>query len=72
MALLPQGSLAAVVERARLLAGRGLAYEGLGDWVAALEDYHKGIELAGSVGQLPDPYVLNSVGNCHTSLGRHT
>lgn len=52
-----------------LPAGRGLAYEGLGDWVAALKDYKTALQVAEAAGQLPDPYVLNSVGNCHSSLG---
>eukprot|EP00887_Chlorella_sp_A99_P003722 scaffold7.g3722.t1 len=52
-----------------LAAGRGLAYEGLADWVAALADYTRALELAAAAGQLPDPFVLNSVGNCHASLG---
>lgn len=50
-------------------AGRGLAYEGLGDWVAALKDYNSALQVAEAAGQLPDPYVLNSRGNCHSSLG---
>jgi hypothetical protein len=50
-------------------AGRGLAYEGLGDWVAALADYDKALVLAEAAGQYQDPYVLNSRGNCHASLG---
>lgn len=59
----------AAVDRARLLAGRGLAYEGLGDWVAALGDYDQALSQAQSAGRLPDPYILNSRGNCHASLG---
>ncbi|EFN55107.1 hypothetical protein CHLNCDRAFT_135026 [Chlorella variabilis] len=38
----------AAVDRARLLAGRGLAYEGLGDWVAALGDYDQALSQAQS------------------------
>ncbi|PSC74586.1 Tetratricopeptide repeat [Micractinium conductrix] len=61
LALLPADG---AVDRARLLSGRGLAYEGLGDWPAALQDYKGSLALAGG-----DPYVQNSVGNCHASLG---
>ncbi|GAB4823418.1 hypothetical protein N2152v2_010464 [Parachlorella kessleri] len=57
------------LDQARLLAGRGLAYEGISDWVGAMKDYDAALSLAKSVGQLPDPYVLNSRGNCHASLG---
>lgn len=50
-------------------AGRGLAYEGLGDWAAALKDYQEAMAGALDAGQLPDPYVANSIGNCYVSLG---
>ena len=36
----------ALVERARLLAGRALAHEGLSDWQAALDDYDLALTLA--------------------------
>jgi hypothetical protein len=36
----------ALVDRARLLAGRALAHEGLSDWPAALEDYNVALNLA--------------------------
>ena len=58
------------VERARLLAGRGLALEGLAEWEAALADYNQALLLARAAGQFPDPYVLNSRGNVLASLGR--
>lgn len=54
---------------ARLLAGRALAYEGLSDWRAALRDYNSALDTARAAGKKPDPYVLNSRGNCHNSLG---
>lgn len=57
------------LDKARLLAGRGLAYEGISDWVAAMKDYNEALRLAEAAGQLPDPYVINSRGNCHASLG---
>ena len=38
------------VDRARLLAGRALAYEGLADWQAALEDYNAALDLAQKAG----------------------
>lgn len=59
----------APLDRARLLAGRGLALEGVSDWVAAISDYSAAIEAAAGAGELPDPYILNSRGNCHASLG---
>lgn len=65
--LTPQSKL---VDQARLLAGRALAYEGLSDWRSALSDYDTAIKLAASGGESPDPYVINSRGNCHNSLGR--
>ncbi|KAG2486622.1 hypothetical protein HYH03_014679 [Edaphochlamys debaryana] len=58
------------VLRARLLVGRALAREGLGEWEAALSDYKEGFILAAEAGESPDPYVLNSVGNCLNSLER--
>ncbi|EIE21845.1 TPR-like protein [Coccomyxa subellipsoidea C-169] len=59
-----------LVERARLLAGRALAYEGLAQWEAALGDYNTALDLARQGGQYPDPYVLNSRGNVQASLAR--
>jgi tetratricopeptide (TPR) repeat protein len=63
------GGGGANLDTARLLAGRGLAYEGIGDWVAALKDYSEALDMARDLGQDPDPYVVNSRGNCHASLG---
>lgn len=54
---------------ARLLAGRALAYEGLGQWEAALEDYTAALAQASAGGESPDPYIVNSRGNCYNSLG---
>jgi len=51
------------------LAGRGLAKEGLSDWVAAVDDYTAALEEAKAAGANPDPYILNSRGNCRASLG---
>lgn len=56
--------------QARLLAGRGLAYEGLGDWEAAVADYDRALETARASDLKPDPYVLNSRANALGSLGR--
>jgi len=56
--------------RARLLAGRALAREGVSDWAGALSDYDAAAELAALDGAAADPYVLNSRGNCLASLGR--
>ncbi|KAL4436864.1 hypothetical protein ABPG75_004003 [Micractinium tetrahymenae] len=66
LSLLPP---AADVDRARLLSGRGLAFEGLSAWPEALKDYDQALLLAEAAGLLPDPYILNSRGNCHASLG---
>ena len=54
---------------ARFRAGRALAYEGLYAWPLALRDYDETLRLAEVGGFLPDPYVLNSRGNCRGSLG---
>eukprot|EP00877_Chromochloris_zofingiensis_P006048 jgi/Chrzof1/1697/Cz10g17190.t1 len=55
--------------RARLYSGRALAHEGLANWQAALEDYNQALALASAGGESADPYVINSRGNCHNSLG---
>lgn len=39
-----------LVDQARLLAGRALAYEGLAQWEAALEDYNRALDLARQAG----------------------
>ncbi len=39
-----------LVDRARLLAGRALAYEGLAQWEAALNDYNSALDLAKQAG----------------------
>ncbi|KAG7668392.1 hypothetical protein NADE_008481 [Nannochloris sp. 'desiccata'] len=57
------------LDRARILSGRALALEGLGDWVGALKDYDAALRIAQKLGADPDPYILNSRGNCHASLG---
>lgn len=57
------------LDRARVLSGRALAFEGLGDWVGALGDYDAALLLAQKLGADPDPYILNSRGNCYASLG---
>ena len=59
-----------LVDRARLLAGRALAWEGLAEWGAALADYDAALLTARQAGQFADPYVLNSRGNVLASLGR--
>lgn len=38
------------VSKARLLAGRALAYEGLSEWRAAINDYDAAMELAAAAG----------------------
>ena len=57
-------------DRARLLSGRALAYEGLSLWERALHDYDEALQLAVEDGNYEDPYVLNSRGNVKASLGR--
>ena len=57
------------LDRARLLAGRGQALEGISDWVGALDNYNAALATAAAADQPLDPFVLNSRGNCHTSLG---
>eukprot|EP00892_Ulva_mutabilis_P000363 jgi/Ulvmu1/10327/UM061_0010.1 len=56
------------VNQARLLAGRGLALEGEESFQKALSDYEHAISLAASGGEAPDPFVVNSIGNCYASL----
>jgi hypothetical protein len=48
----PDGEL---LTRARLIAGRALAHEGLANWESALQDYTQALELAAQAGQGPDP-----------------
>lgn len=55
--------------QSRPAAGRGLALEGVGDWAAARDTYTEALRTAQDAGQLPDPYVVNSRGNCQASLG---
>lgn len=57
-------------DRARMLAGRALVYEGLSDWRGALADYEEAQRIAAANGFLPDPYILNSTGNVLASLVR--
>lgn len=58
------------VLKARLLAGRALALEGISDWEGALRDYDGAMASAQKAGESPDPYIINSMGNCYNSLGR--
>ncbi len=39
-----------LVDRARLLAGRALAYEGLARWQDALDDYTNALDMAHRAG----------------------
>jgi len=59
----------ALTDRARLVAGRALAYEGVSKWQLALDDYTEAVRLAAEGGEKLDPYVVNSIGNCYNSLG---
>lgn len=54
---------------ARVLAGRALALEGVYRFRDALRDYDEVLRLCEVSGFAPDPYVLNSRGNVHGSLG---
>jgi tetratricopeptide (TPR) repeat protein len=58
------------VTAARLKSGRALAYEGLSQWEAALQDYMAALDLAAAAGESPDAYIINSIGNCQNSLRR--
>jgi len=51
----------------RLLSGRALAYEGLAKWDDAIRDYDRAIDIAIEQKVNPDPYILNSRGNCYAS-----
>lgn len=64
----PAEAGAPLTSRARLLSGRALAYEGLSEWQLALSDYDSALQLAALGGESPDPYVINSRGNCYNSL----
>ena len=57
--------------RARILSNRALAWEGAGRWDDALGDYDAALAAANDAGLPPDPYVLNSRGNCLASLGEY-
>lgn len=52
----------------RLRAGRALAHEGMGAYVAALADYDEALKLSLVAGGTPDPYILNARGNVHMAL----
>ena len=54
-----------------LLANKGLAYEGLSLWDGALDAYTKSLDTGASLG-FSQPYVLNSRGYVHGSLGKTT
>eukprot|EP00854_Cymbomonas_tetramitiformis_P005313 gene5313-6457_t len=53
-----------------LLANRGLAFEGVADWRAAIRDYTKAVDLGREIGA-SEPYILNSRGNCYASIGEY-
>jgi len=54
---------------ARFHSGRALAYEGLSEFAEAMAEYEIVVRLAREGGFVPDPYVVNSLGNCKASLG---
>lgn len=54
---------------ARVLAGRGLAREGVYDFANALKDYDEVLRLCAEGGFAPDPYTVNARGNVKGSLG---
>jgi len=58
-----------VAGRARLLAGRALAYEGVADWPAALRDYDAAVAAAAAGGLTADPYIMNRRGNVLAAAG---
>ena len=58
-----------MLDRARVVSGKGLALEGIDDFIGALSAYEKALNIAADAGADPDPYVQNSVGNCYASLG---
>lgn len=57
-------------DRARLLSGRALVFEGLSEWEKALDDYNAASTLALEAGYSDDPYLINARGNVLGSLGR--
>ena len=68
---LAEGGRVDAGSRARLLSGRALVHEGLSEWEAAVEDYLKALDVAVRGGEVEDPYILNSLGNCYVSLGQY-
>lgn len=57
------------MDKARVMSSKALCLEGIGDFVGAIQGYEASARLAELFGAPPDPYVLNSLGNCHASLG---
>lgn len=57
------------LEKARLLSGKALALEGLDDFSGAADLYQQSVDMAVRSGGSPDPYIVNSLGNCQASMG---
>lgn len=67
LSLMPEESL---LDRARIISGMALALEGLDRFDQAAKAYEESLSLASKAGAEEDPYILNSLGNCYSSLGR--
>ncbi|MCO5571177.1 hypothetical protein L7F22_024911 [Adiantum nelumboides] len=52
-------------------SGRALAYEGLGQWQNAIQDYTTALEQAQLLTGSFEPYIVNSRGNAFASLGKY-
>ncbi len=67
LSLMPEDSL---LDIARIMSGMALALEGLDRFDEAATKYEESLKLAGRAGAEEDPYILNSLGNCYSSLGK--
>lgn len=65
------GRASTQTDMARVLSGRALAYEGLGRWQSALDDYNVALAKAAADGRYADPFVVNSRGNVKASLAMY-
>lgn len=59
-----------LLDRARIISGIALALEGLDRFDEAAKKYEESLKLADEAGAEEDPYILNSLGNCYSSLGK--
>lgn len=70
LSLVSMDDASSLLDRARILSGMALALEGLDRFDEAAEKYLEALKLANKAGAEEDPYILNSLGNCYSSLGK--